>query len=108
VIISIKEEDISEVEAEEISREEDMAILTNGKKTISINESKEEVETILVLPIMAKEEDITTKREQIIVVSTMESLGTKPLIADRNIEKTCQKIHIKIPVSLVKVHIVYF
>lgn len=62
---------------------------------ISINESKEEVETILVIPIMAKEEDITTKREQIIVVSTLESLGTKQLIADTNIEKTCQKIRIK-------------
>lgn len=62
---------------------------------ISINESKEEVETILVIPIMTKEKDITTKREQIIVVSTMKSLGTKQLIADTNIEKTCQKIHIK-------------
>lgn len=85
-----------------------MAILTNGKKTISNNEIKEEVETIIVLPTVEKEEVITTKIGQIIVVPTMKSLGIKQLIAYTNIEKTCQKIHIKILVSLINFHIVYF
>lgn len=104
IISTMEEEKTLEVEVEEPLEEDDVETSINGETIVSIHPIKEEVETILVLPTVAEKAIITTKREQIIVVFTVEILGTKQPITYTNIIKTWQQIHIKTPMSLMKVY----
>ena len=81
----INAEEILKVEVEEISEEEVVATITIKEEVIiSDKQAKKEVEIILSLLIEEAEEAIFIKKEQILIVFTMDSLDTKLQIAYSN------------------------
>jgi len=95
----MEEEEVFEVEVKEPIEEENVETSTNWETTISINQ------VIDInnwnIPIVAEEEVITNKREQILVVFIVERLDTKQWIADTNMVKnsyqnsgeSCENLH---------------
>lgn len=86
IISTVEEEEISEVKAKEITEAEVEGILIKEKSIILYHPTKEEMKILLVQLTDEKVEVTTTKVEQILTTSIVESLGIELIVESNNME----------------------